>query len=162
MASWNAYVETAESITAPAFASGDNGRTMWPRLIIALVLLLASSVLQAQCKPGPNYHCVDIAGFAYVPNLLTVVEGDTVEFAASSFHPLRQVIRALPSTTGVVGGLLCESESEPCVQVMDATIIDADGQPIFHFICVTHATTDVMRGDITILPRNLFVNGFED
>ncbi len=131
------------------------------RLIIALalVLLLASNLLQAQCVPGPNYHCVDIAGFGYVPNLLTVVEGDTVEFAASSFHPLRQVIRAFPSTTAVNNGLLCESE--PCVQVMDATIIDADGQPIFHFICVNHIK-DVMRGDITILPRTLFVSGFED
>jgi hypothetical protein len=160
MASWNGYAETAESITALASTSGDNGRTMRPRLIFALALLLASNLLQAECIPGPNYHCVDIAGFAYVPNLLTVIEGDTVEFAASSFHPLRQVIRALPSTTGVVGGLLCESE--PCLKVMDAAVIDADGQPIFHFICVTHATTDVMRGDITILPRTLFVSGFED
>lgn len=123
-------------------------------MLHAMVLLVGSGVLQAQCVPAPNYHCVDVSGFAYVPNVLTVIEGDTVEFQASSFHPLRQVINPFPSTTPVPGGLLCEGP--PCIRMMGVRQM-----PAFHFICTNHIQ-DVMRGDITILGRALFVGGFED
>ncbi len=134
---------------------------MMHRLIIAIVLLFASTARAAPCVPGPNYHCIATTSGpnAYVPNLLTVIEGDTVEFQASGNHPLRQVIRANPSTTAVPGGLTCTNA--PCIKVMDASVLDADLAPIFHFICVNHLN-DVMRGDITILPRTLFANGLED
>ena len=127
---------------------------MSQRVVIAMMLLVGSGVLQAQCVPGSNYHCVGVSGLAYVPNVLTVIEGDTVEFEASSFHPLRQVINPFPSTTPVAGGLSCEGAS--CIQVMEATQM-----PAFHFICTNHIQA-VMRGDITILPRVIFVGGFED
>lgn len=132
---------------------------MMHRLIIAMVLLFASAARAAPCVPGPNYHCIGIEGLGYVPNLLTVIDGDTVEFSASNFHPLRQVIDEFPSTTAAPGGLTCTSE--PCIKVMDASVLDADLAPIFHFICVNHIQA-VMRGDITILPRTIFANGLED
>lgn len=134
-------------------------QTTHPRLLIVVLSLLGCGALQAQCVPARNHHCVGIEDFGYVPNLLTVVEGDTVQFSASSFHPLRQVIRAFPDTTPLVAGLACSTE--PCVKVMDAGVIDADGQRIFHFICVNHIA-QVMRGDITVLPRTIFVGDFED
>jgi plastocyanin len=133
---------------------------MMLRLILAMLLLLATTVLQAQCVPGPNYHCVattpcgpGVTTFAYIPNLLTVVEGDTVEFQANSCHPLRQVVGPNPNTSPVPGGLACASE--PCIQVMGAAQM-----PVFHFLCTNHITA-VMRGDITILPRSIFAGGFE-
>lgn len=135
-------------------ANGARIAGMTERSALAIMLLVGSGVLQAQCVPGPNYHCVEISGLAYVPNVLTVIEGDTVEFAASSFHPLRQVINPVPSTTPVPGGLSCEGT--PCIRMMGVRQM-----PAFHFICTNHIQA-VMRGDITILPRALFAGGFED
>jgi plastocyanin len=139
--------------------ASDNAQAMSRQLPVFVLLLLAGATLQAQCVPGPNHHCVGIKGFGYTPNQLTVIEGDTVEFAASSFHPLRQVIRAFPSTTAVVGGLVCTVT--PCIKVMDGRVFDADGLPVFHYICVNHIQ-DVMRGDITVLPRTIFASNLED
>lgn len=131
------------------------------RWCLLAVLLLLASDLQAQCKPTTNHHCVTIDGFAYTPNLLTVVEGDTVQFEVSSFHPLRQVLNAFPSTTPLIGGLGCSDSKEPCIKLMDASVIDPMGMPIFHYICTNHIK-DVMRGDVFILPQLIFGSGFED
>jgi hypothetical protein len=130
-----------------------------PSLLAILLSIAAAPALAGDCVPAPNHHCIGIKGFGYVPNQLTVDEGDTVEFAASSFHPLRQVIRTFPSTTALPGGLLCDAE--PCIKVMDASVVNVDGLPIFHYICVNHIP-DVMRGDIFIRPRTIFKAGFED
>ena len=127
------------------------------RLLALLMWFALSGNVAADCVPAPNHHCILIDGLAYVPNVLTVMEGDTVEFSASTFHPLRQVNRAFPSTTAFPGGLGCSSE--PCIKVMDASVVDADQQPIFHFICTNHIQ-QVMRGDITIIRRTLFSPGF--
>lgn len=97
---------------------------------------------------------------AYTPNQLTVQEDDTVEFEASTCHPLRQVIRGGLSTTFFSGGLACNG-SLPCIKTMDASVIDADGKPQFHFICTNHIQ-DVMRGDIFIIRRLIFASSFED
>ncbi len=131
------------------------------RLNLLAVLFLLASDLQAQCKPAPNHHCVSINNFAYEPNLLSVVEGDTVQFEVSSYHPLRQVLNAFPSTTPLLGGLGCSDEKVPCIKLMDASVIDPDGMPIFHYICTNHIQ-QVMRGDVFILPQLIFGADFED
>jgi hypothetical protein len=131
------------------------------QLVLLAVLLLLAGDLQAQCKPTTNHHCVTIDGFAYQPNLLTVVEGDTVQFEVSAFHPLRQVLRAFPSTTPQIRGLGCSDSKEPCIKLMDASVIDPDGLPIFHYICTNHIK-QVMRGDVFILPQLIFRSGFDD
>ncbi len=131
------------------------------RLLLLSALLVLADGAQAQCKPAPNHHCVSINNFAYEPNLLTVVEGDTVQFEVSSFHPLRQVLRAFPSTTPLLRGLGCSDEKVPCIKLMDASVIDPDGMPIFHYICTNHIK-QVMRGDVFILPQLIFRSGLED
>jgi len=127
-------------------------------LFVLLWSLIAGGACAGECVPAPNYHCVQIDGFAYVPNAMTVNEGDSVEFAASSFHPMRQVLRAFPSTTAVHDGYGCSEP--PCIKEMDASVVDADGWPVFHYICVNHIK-QVMRGDIFIVPRAIFAAGFE-
>lgn len=135
--------------------------TNFLRLNLLAVLLLFVSDLQAQCKPTPNHHCVIVDGTAYLPNLLSVVEGDTVQFEVSSYHPLRQVLNAFPSTTPLLGGLGCSDEKVPCIKLMDASVIDPMGMPIFHYICTNHIQ-QVMRGDVFILPQLIFRSDFED
>lgn len=136
------------------------------RLFLAAIFTLCSFALQAQCVPSATHHCITtnvcapMAVNAYTPNQLTVQEDDTVEFEASTCHPLRQVIRGGKSTTFFSGGLACNG-SLPCIKTMDASVIDADGKPQFHFICTNHIL-DVMRGDIFIMRRLIFASSFED
>lgn len=92
--------------------------------------------------------------FAYVPNDLTVVEGDRVSFDYSGFHPLRQVI-AMNSTVSPPNALLCDKSTPICERVME--------QPgDFFYICVTHHQTHDMFGRVRVLAQLLFADSLED
>lgn len=92
--------------------------------------------------------------FTYVPNDLTVVEGDRVSFDYSGFHPLRQVI-AMASTVTAPNALLCDQSTPICERVMETP-----GD--FFYICVTHHQTHDMFGRVRVLPQLLFADSLED
>lgn len=117
-----------------------------------LLLLLAPGPLPAIAA---DYLVVIPEGaFAYVPNELTVVEGDRVSFDYSGFHPLRQVI-ALNSTVTAPNALLCDKSTPICERVMEKP-----GD--FFYICVTHHQTHDMFGRVQVLPQLLFADSLED
>jgi len=98
--------------------------------------------------------------FRYEPANLTVVEGDTVGFDFSDFHPFRQVIGPPPSTTPPLNALLCDgSITTPCARKMTLSV--ANQAETFYYICVTHHTSNDMFGQVLILPQLLFADGLE-
>lgn len=117
-----------------------------------LILLLALSPFAASAT---DYLVVIPAdAFAYVPNDLTVVEGDRVSFDYSGFHPLRQVI-ALNSTVTAPNALLCDETTPICERVMEQA-----GD--FFYICVSHHQTHDMFGRVRVLPQLVFADSLED
>ena len=106
---------------------------------IALAALLPVSLSAS----AATTHLVTISGFEYVPDRLTIVEGDTVEFEASGSHPL-----------------LADNGSFKCAASCQV-LFSSSGE--FGFYCGNHGGPAGfgMSGIVTVLEAPMFLDGFE-
>lgn len=117
---------------------------MYAQAIRVLATALAALPLLAGTGAvGATVHVVTISGFEYVPDRLTIVQGDTVEFEASGKHPLQFDEDAFdcPATCQVIFSMIGD----------------------VGFYCGIHGLPGAigMSGIVTVLELPLFTDGFE-